>query len=162
MDLIVIVIGVGALAILIIPFFWAYFSAQRKNKAIVDNFLKISGLSREDVGEMDILHNAVIAIDNKGQILYHLKTQDSNNYLVKIDLKNIESSEIVTTSQTIKTKSETYTIVERLELIINQKDRNKKIIPLVFYDQSETLQLNGEMPIIEKWSKIIKKNRSQH
>ena len=162
MDLIVIIIGVGALAILIIPFFWAHYSAQRKNNAILNNFLKISGLKREDVGEMDILHNAVIAIDKNGQVLYHLKTQDNNNYLVRIDLRNIDSSEVVTTSQTIKTKSETYTIVERLELIISQKDRNKKIIPLVFFDQRETLQLNGEMPIIEKWANIIKKNRFQH
>jgi hypothetical protein len=60
-----------------------------------------------------------------------------------------------------KSGNRNYNIPERLDLVISYNDKSLKPSTLEFYDHTEFMTPDGELPLIEKWEKLINTGLSQ-
>ncbi|MFA5667801.1 MAG: hypothetical protein WC967_01060 [Balneolaceae bacterium] len=101
------------------------------------------------LSNFDVWNNGYsIGIDDKAKTLfYHLEKSDENITHV-IQLDSISSCKSVTD----KDKSNN---TQKLSLLIRFKDANKPSVSLEFYNVKYRSSLFTEIPLLEKWDKLV-------
>jgi hypothetical protein len=144
-------LGVLIVAI-IIPFVIHHYNLKRKHSKLMDELTgkdKNVVLTHHDLWR----NNYAIGLDAQKKTLYYLNKL--KNVHSVIELSAAESCGQFNNSRTVKSDGRHYNISDRLDLVISYKDKSKDASLLEFYDHTEYMTSDGEVPLIEKWEKLI-------
>src|SRR5690554_6163437 len=151
-DLESIIIGLGMLLVFVVPLIYVQtkqkLNIKKYNKLCLDEAQK----HQLTLSNFDVWNNGYsIGIDDKAKTLfYHLEKSDKNITHV-IQLDSISSCKSVTD----KDKSN---ITQNLSLLIRFKDANKASIYLEFYSIKHRSSLFTEIPLLDKWDKLVSRS----
>lgn len=157
MDLAALIIGVFLFALFIGPLVYATSTRNRKNKQLLKDFSDLATKHSISITTSDLWSNFyVIGIDPVAAKVLYLKKYQDTKQEVLIDLARVAKCRIGKQCKSSKNQKET--IIYRLELIFTFYDPAIPERSVEFYNGGETMYLNGELPLIEKWQDIININ----
>lgn len=110
------------------------------------------------ISQHEICGHFGIGIDeSKNTLFYYEQTKDK---LIEefIDLTDVLKCEVYKTTRKISETNDT--VIDRLELRFSPILKNKPDVLLEFFNIDSSSHLDGELQIVEKWSKLIN-NRLQ-
>jgi hypothetical protein len=159
MNLETIIFNTVLVVLCIIPFIlMGRFQQKRKNQLLklltdlaVTQNCKIT--YKEFCGEI------AIGLDESNNFLFFMRCKKADigeDIIQFVDLTKVKYCKLINTSNAVKTKEGSNTIIERLALRFSPIDDNQNDIVLDFYNKEEKWQLSGEFQLIEKWQNILK------
>lgn len=92
---------------------------------------------------------------NKNVLFFKQKKRDDSMEERCINLSEIQSCRVIDISRTIKKYNSTYKLIDRLDLCLIPVDKDRPEIKLEFFNVETDFQLNGQLQLIDKWSKMI-------
>ncbi len=155
-DLESVVIGVGLLLVFICPLIYVQLKQKFNIKKYTEIFQEKARKQQLDISEFDIWNNGYgIGIDKKANVLLYYCSKTGEDVLKKVDLTKVISCRSITERKPIRANSASSKVTQSLTLSLKLKDSNARNIDLEFYNIKYHTELYLELPLIEKWTKII-------
>lgn len=158
MDTSSLTMGIILLAIVLLPVIYLSQANKMKNKQILRDQLKGSAESGLSLSEHEIWNNNFLGIDNNQRKLYYVKDMSSNKQAEIIALSAFSKCRAVNSNKTVKNTGGNYSYVDRLELELLPAKAMDKPVKVEIFDSGKNNQLDNELDIMTKWSKIINDN----
>jgi hypothetical protein len=154
MDLETTIIGIAVIFICIIPFVVMNRSTKKRERQLLQSIFKLAQKSDCTVSLFDHWNKSAIGVDESIKVIFFTKATDNHEMLAKVNLSEIQKCRVINVTRTVNNNGFHY--IEKLELTLTYHDKNKAESILEFYNaNSDSLSLNGELQLIEKWQKII-------
>ena len=150
MDLSSIIIGLVFLAMFVAPVIYLNrVSKQKRNVlgSIFDELCKKNGINADETDQWD---TKMIGVDRVQQKLVFMNKIDEVESKI-IDLKTVKKCRVVNVSKSVEGAA----LIERLELEFTFADKNKALELISFYQRNQSLQLENELVLIQKWQILI-------
>lgn len=155
MDSKSIIIGAIVIAVCILPFILMSINIKRRERKKISLFKNIVNENNCILSKYEICGDFVIGIDETRKYIFFNKQLKDNVLKEIINLHEIQHCKVKNGARVVTSKNGTYNVIDKLELIFNPLDKNKKEIVLEFFNVNNNTQLIDELQSIEKWSKII-------
>lgn len=145
--------------IIIIGFIlYAIYNVSKKKKEA--NFLKrlIAFAEQNNCKIADHVrwNNSILGIDRERGHLFFIRKAGDKEILQQINLADIRMCRVNQVARTVKQQEGIRTVVDQIELIFNNIDKNKPDDIIEFYNTAyDKLFLSGEPEIADNWSRII-------
>lgn len=150
MNISSVVIGIGILILIIIPFFLASQKEKRKLLLLKKQFKLYANKYGIDLTISDSWKNREIGMDEDLHKLLFKRKQDQTSHEVLINLNEVKSVSIHCTH--MKNHSDTG-LIDTIDLIFDFKTKREKE-ELSFYVSEEQVQLTLELELAEKWKRM--------
>jgi hypothetical protein len=155
MDLNSAMAGAIMIAICILPFISMSRGRKKRDKQMLQSLTEIAKQHNCQISQHEFCGDFVIGIDEiKNSVFFHKHLRDKTIEQF-IDLASIKNCKIININRAIKNHEGTHKVIDKLELVFIPASKNKSEITLEFFNSDVTTQLYGELPTIEKWSKLI-------
>ena len=155
MDSGTLIVGAIMIVICILPFILINNSIKKQKKQLLQS---LSGLATQQnckITQHELGSNLAIGMDENADFLFFFRRVKDKEIVQHIDLKDIQNCKVLNTSRTVRNSKENYQVTDKLELCVTPKAKSRPDILLEFYNSDENSQLDGELQLIEKWTKII-------
>jgi len=155
MDLSTTIIGLLLLALFIFPVILISRSGKSKGKKFEKELFSESSKNELIISDKALWDEQAIGIDTaKNKIIYlDWNGPERINYI--FELKDVKIFETEPSLSERNKKSFSYKKVERLGLKFSFKDSNKQDINITFYIAGIGQQIDDQVKLFEKWSKVI-------
>jgi hypothetical protein len=156
MDTVSIITGLALVAIIALPFILHHLIKKKKEKIFLNEIISLAESENATISQKEFWRERyAIGIDNTSKKLFYINKQKEKRERTILDLSKVEKCRIVTASRSVKTPNGNSTIIDRLELVFtfNSFDVPEKV--LEFYDCTEFMTTDGELPLIEKWYGLV-------
>ena len=155
MDSVTLIIGAVVIALCTLPF---VFMGRKKRKH--ENELKqaFSGLVMKEnctPGESEILGDYIIGADQLFRFFFFYKKAETGENACRVKLSEIRSCKMSSVGHTVGDKGNSILVTDKLNLVFNPIDKNQPSVVLELFNSDESMQLNGEIQLAEKWEKLI-------
>lgn len=145
MDTVSIIIGLGFLAIFVLPFLFVRMANNKREKAFLERFLTLSKAKGATISESDLWNrNYAIGIDQQNKKLVYLQVIKEEEKVIDLDLSKVGSAKILRINKITANNDE---VIDRLELVV---ETNVHCV-LEFYNSESSNGLTDELKLIEKW-----------
>ncbi|SFS33154.1 hypothetical protein [Lutibacter maritimus] len=148
MDSSTLIIGLVMVALCTLPFILSGNSRTKNEQKIKNAFFELATKNNTTILQNDIWYKSAIGINTTSNELFFYRK-----------IKDTETSEIIQLSDYQKCKimklNDSSNHIELLQLVLTSSSSNKPEIVLEFYNAELNPQLNKEVQLIEKWSKLI-------
>ena len=152
MDIPSLIIGICSLALFIVPLIYVSAAQNRKNKRLQKEFLEIAKNNSLSINKLDLWNNSkVIGIDTEHKKLLYLDKQKQ----LLIDLSSISKCRIGKSGGSSNGRKDAKAPISKIELIFSYSDKKQPELALTFFNSNDNLNLNGELPLAEKWQELI-------
>jgi len=155
MDLGSLIIGAIIVLLCILPFILIQIrNNKRDNKKLLD----LSNSAKEHdckITRHEFCGNYLIGMDEVNNFVFFHKIVEDRLIRQFVDLSAIEKSEVVKATRTYTEKEGTAHVIEKLELAFIPNRKGGEVPLMEFYNEEVSLQLNGELQSIERWSLLI-------
>ena len=142
-------------AVCVIPMLIISAKKKKKEKLFLQELFNLAEKSNCKIAEHEIWHNAEIGIDKSARKLFFIRKAGEDVISKTVDLAEMQKCRFVNTNRSVGNGSSTQVVIERLELIFTNQDRNKADEILAFYNSEyDSLTLRGEIQLAEKWNLV--------
>ncbi len=133
---------------------------SRRKKAKEAKFKKvIFALAEQNncqITEYERWNNSVIGIDSVRNYVFVVRKTHDNETSQQVNLADFQKCHVSESSRIVITKEISNKVVDRIELVFSNINRNKPDTIVEFYNTTyDNLFLAGEPQIADKWSKIV-------
>ncbi len=147
-----IILSVILTSFCLLPVVLIYFNRKKTARILKD---KLYGLATElkcEIQEFERSQDIMIGIDRTNNFLFFVRRKVNEYSKEYIDLNGMKSCKVL---NHYKPTPGVDKKIEKLDLEFEPKlsSQQKKVI--TFYDEDECFALNGEVPLINKWSQIL-------
>jgi hypothetical protein len=156
MDLGTIVIAAILVAICGMPFLLIGMNRNKRKKSMVRALRHVAALHHSTLSLYEICGDIALGLSESENTFIFLKKSGEQETSSCIRLSEVRHCTLSNTSKTVKSKSGDYNVIEQLALHLVYKQAQKPEEVLEFYNLNGNLQLDGELQLLEKWTKIIK------
>lgn len=155
MDLGSVVIALVLLAFLIVPFIY-YSGVQKKKRNIfLKEVIELAEQQKINFSQYEVWGQYYgLGIDNSTNKLFYYKKKGDKELKVLIDLSEVEKCRVNNINRTIKDTR----IIDQLELVFRYRNAKLPEMTLEFYNNEESMSLNDELQLTEKWATIVNSN----
>lgn len=151
-DLPTLSIGLGLVALTILPMLYFYLAQKKRRAAFLNSFLFRAQQQQVQVTQHDVWGNyAAIGLDSQANKIYYLKKKDTQEQQAVINLAEVEKCS-VTHLKRVQNEDQ---VIDKLELCFTFRTAKSSDITLEFYSKDEAMTLNGELQLVEKWKGLI-------
>lgn len=156
------IIGLGIIALVLIPFIISYIIKKAKKTKFRKTFMSAAGKENIKISDHEMWeHRYMIGIDQDGKKLIYLKRNDNDVAPVVIDLSNVMKCRIVSTYRDQKSQFGDKERTNRLDLVLTVNNNTNAEKSLEFYNNPEFMPSSDAYAIVKKWSDIISENLKQ-
>ena len=132
------------------------FNKKKKEKKMLEALLVAAEKNNSRISEFDLWNNSRIGIDKATRKLFFIRTTETEEVAKVVDLPEILKGKAVNTSKAFSYKGSSQAVVERIELVLTNRDKNKPDVILEFYNsRSDNPILRNEILLAEKWAGIV-------
>lgn len=155
MDLVTLLIGIGTLAVMVLPILLFQYSNKRKAAKKLKDLINQAKSSGINISKHDILNEQLIGIDTivKKLILFNI-TDDACSFKI-FDLKDFQSCILNVERRGGKSNNSQNSIIEKIYLVLKPFNHNSSDSKIGFYDNSVNMSIYNELELAEKWEKLI-------
>ncbi|MCG9880419.1 MAG: hypothetical protein MH472_07465 [Bacteroidia bacterium] len=156
MDLSSIIIGAIFLAAFILPFIWMGIRRKKEEKKNILSFQQYALEQNETIVNIDVMEILMIAFNvNKSKLYFAFKDGESWNYH-HINTNEISSVKVNRVSSAITTTNGTKDLIKKLQLNLYFKHKDLPFLPITFYNQQVSMEINDELILLNKWVLLLK------
>jgi len=150
MDLESAIVGAIVIALCIVPLIIIIWSRKKREKQLLNYLTNTANQHNSQITQYDFCGDFVIGMDEAKNYIFFSKMSKDKVDNMAIDLAEIQKCRMV------KYRNQNnQALIERLDLNFTPVAKNKPMVNLAFFDAAVNIQLNGELQLIEKWSKTI-------
>lgn len=129
---------------------------KKKEIRLLDNISRLSGTDPSSITQYDIWNNSVIGLNNLDAELYFIKNTAEDQSFQKVSITEVQRCWVNEVSRTVSIKESIIKVVEKVEVIMINKVKNKPDTVIEFFNQnSGKLDLSGELQLAEKWCNLL-------
>ncbi|HNV82366.1 MAG: hypothetical protein WBI34_04210 [Tenuifilaceae bacterium] len=158
MDFGTLLIGIGALAVMIVPIILIQISNKRKATQKLEGLLDHARLSGINVTSYDIWNEKLIGLDGNSKKLILFTSINDQSTLKVFNLSEYQSCSVKVDRKGSKSKDNPNLPIERISLCLKTNNPNGVDESVSFYDATLNMTVNNELALAEKWEKVVKKN----
>lgn len=151
-------IGVIMLVLFTLPFIIMSMNKRKKSKQKLQKLKNLAEKHHCQINRFDFCGDFGIGIDETKNYVFFIQKVLENERDQYLDLSVFQSCKPINTSRTVKQKEGNYTIIDKLELVFVPKAKTETEKRLEFYNSDNNMQPQGELQLLEKWSKLIEGN----
>lgn len=155
MDLQSIIIGVITIALCFLPYVYFTKKNKKRDQQFFQLLLDKAKALNCNITQHEVKGNIIIGLDDATNELFFVKRNRTTERLQHLNLSKMKSSRLNNVSRMVGEKESKQKVIDKLQLIFTPIDATKRDIVLEFYNSDETLVMNGELQLIENWSKIV-------
>ena len=155
MNLGTVIVGAIFIAIFMLPFIFMLSGRKKKEKQLKQSILAIANNHNCKISQQEICDEFAIGLDETLNQLFFFKKTTEKEIAQHINLAEIKSCKVIKTEHSTGNKQDSVKLIDKLDLHFSFLDRKNPDISLVFYDSEENFGMDGEIQMIEKWSKIV-------
>lgn len=153
MDLTTSLIGLGLVALTILPILYFHFVQKNKRKKYLQDFLNLAAQQQVKITRHAMWgHSCAIGLDDANNKLFYLKKQDNEETKVSINLADVEKCRLLVQRRAQNEEQ----VIDRLELVFSFRNGRTAEKTMLFYSKEEDLSLNGELQLAEQWQALIR------
>ncbi|UXP31141.1 hypothetical protein N6H18_12360 [Reichenbachiella agarivorans] len=147
--------GLVVIALCVMIFVIIHKSRVNKERELVNGLKAIALSCNSDIQEVECgLEFAIGMSDVKDYVFFYKKRQDYTNEQY-VPLSAVGKCYVQSVRRPHPAKGSTEVIIDKLDLILEFKDKKLGQRRFEFYNSDERLQMNGEMQLIQNWESII-------
>ena len=154
MDSVSLTIGLVLLAMSILPIYLFNLSRKRKQKKTMELLSNMAGAHNCRISAYDILGDLIIGWDESKKFVFYFRKANDVTSELYVDLATVKGCKVINTTRTIKHKDGNEKVTERVELGFSPANGGNEV-KWEFFNEEINTQLNGELQLAEKWSKMI-------
>lgn len=143
------------IAICLLPFIWLVRIRKKRERQLLSYISNIVQQHQSKLTKFEFCSDFIIGLDERTSLVFFLKKCSDEVTSKQVDLKGIQDCRVIRTSKANKVRNPGYQEIDKLELCFTPIPENKPDIYLEMYNSDKSAQLGMELPLIEKWSKII-------
>ncbi len=155
MNLITDLVGAILAVICILPFVLMIRNSKKLEKQLLESLSGIAAQQNSTITQHELCGNIAIGLDENTHTFFFFKRGKNTQTAQHIDLGKFQNCTVVNTRRSFKVAGRNDSVIEKLELSFLPIVKNKSPLKLEFYNSDESRQLNGELQLVEKWSKIL-------
>ncbi len=154
-DLTTAFIGLGMVALCILPIVYFHLAQKSKKKKFVKSFLSHAQEQQLIVSPYDVwgIYHA-IGLDAKAHKLLYYKDGAVQEQKVLVNLQDVAKCRV----NNVKVALNKDQVIDRLDLVFTFHNARTPEKALSFYSKEEGTSLFGELQLIEKWKTIVSSN----
>lgn len=141
--------------IFVSPIIWIRFKQKKSQNLLINALNDLAIQNNSKITKHEICGDIIIGIDISNKTIFFLNLSKENSSSVCIQLSEFKRTNINKKHRQVQSKDGNYTILEKLILNFEPKNKTSNEINIEFFDIDKSLQINGELQLIEKWSKVI-------
>ena len=153
------IIGLSFLLFCFIVFVILSRSNRKREKQLLR---RLTGLAKQHnftISKHDTWNHSAIGIDKTANILFVICYTNSGDIAHTINLSEVERCRVMNANKAISNKEERFKMIEKLELVFANRDKNKPETIVELYNvNNDNSGLSGELQLAEKWCKIANDN----
>ena len=151
MDLLTAIIGFGALAVCILPLVYFQMAEKKKRNKFLNDFLLSAAEQKVVVTQHEVWgHYYGLGLDARANKLAYLKRWEAKEERIVIDLSEVEKCRVININRTVNDNK----IIEQIGLAFSFRNPGLSEKILEFYNKEESMSLNDELLLVEKWAAI--------
>tara|TARA_R110002096_G_scaffold329006_1_gene522973 strand:+ start:4882 stop:5373 length:492 start_codon:yes stop_codon:yes gene_type:complete len=155
-DLESIIIGSGLLLVFICPLIYIQLKQKLNIKKYTQVFLDTAQSHNLIISDFDIWNSGYgIGIDKKAGVLFYHFSKSGNEISQIIELGKVLSCKSITERKPLQGGANSSKITQSLTLFLKLSESNPDSLGLEFYNIKYHTGLYTELPLIEKWIKLI-------
>lgn len=159
MDLTTSLIGLGLVALTVLPILYFHFVQKNKRKRFLQDFLNLAAQQQVKINRHAMWgHSCAIGLDENSNKLFYLKKRDNEDTRLSINLTDVEKCRL----QIQRRAQNEEQVIDRLELVFSFRNGRTAEKTLLFYSKDEDLSLNGELQLAEQWQALVNTQLAGH
>ncbi len=149
------IIVVIIITICILPFILLIRGRKMKEKQLLSYISSIAQQHQSKLTQYEFCSDFIIGLDEIASRVFFLKKRNDTVTSKQINFTNIDNCKVIRTLKTKNSNDRNYQEIDKLELCFTPITKYHPDIFLELYNSNERMQLGIELPLIEKWSKIV-------
>ena len=151
MDTVSTLIGLGLLAVFMLPILYLIWQQNNKEKNRLKNLKKISAENNLTTDTVEISANLLLGLDSKANKLLIIEPANNMQHRV-LDLNKIKNSKVNS-----HPFPENQKLIKSVSLDLSEDNNNQKPTEIIFYDEDDNENNNASERLIaaQKWQRII-------
>lgn len=149
MDLQTILVGSISIFLCFLPFIIMNINKKRRENKILHSMNKLAQEQGCTITQHEFCSELVIGIDENKKFVFFCKKSNDKETAQFVNLSSIQQCSI------IHTKDSETKVTEKIELCFTPIGSNKANQLFEIYNGNESLQLMGEIQLVNKWEKLI-------
>lgn len=150
------IMGIIIALICALPVILFYLNNYKKKKKKLSVLKRIETINECKIKHFDYSDTFLIGMESSDHSLFYVQWVNEDEKIQKIDLSEVNDCSVVNSTKSIGGKSNSYTIVEKVELAFKFIDKSNKDILIELFKKQSGTSLTDELKIAEKWCKIVK------
>ena len=155
MDLGTLITACILLAVCTLPFVLMNRKKQKRVKELFTNFSEMIQSKGLQLGQYDVCGDIVIGMDANSSRLFYYKKHKETASNMEIEINSIANCNVSKIYSDGSNVSNDNTSIDKITLLFALKSSSVKEKSIVLFDDDDNLQLDGELQLAEKWSKLI-------
>lgn len=152
MDLASIVIGLICCALFVVPVIYIQSVQKNKSRKFLADFTNLAAQQQLIMSQHDLWkHCYAIGIDSRANKLFYIKKAADTEDQVLVNLSELAACSVVNINRNIHDNR----VIDRLELLLSFRNNRLPKQTLEFYNGENSMALNDELRLLEKWNTII-------
>ena len=132
-----------------------YIKRKRREGQMLQILSGIAGRNGSHVAMHEVFGDFIIGMDESHSHVFFYKKNQGNPLEQSINLSAIQQCKVVNSTVNIQGKNGKYQVTDRLALTFIPKDKSLAASRLEFFNAEDSMQLNGELQVAEKWAKMV-------
>lgn len=155
MDSGTITIGVVSIVACILPFIFINRSKKKAEQKRLRALIDLAAQHNGAISRHEFCGEIAIGLDEINNYLFFVSKVKGREAAQFIDLAGIKSCRVENASRNVNSKDGAYKVIDKLSLVFTPADKDKSNVSLEFYDADASMQLVGELQLIERWEKLV-------
>lgn len=152
MDIVTVITGIASLAFMIVPVIYIQYVKKKERREFLGTFMNAAAKEQLVISQHEFWsHYYAIGLDITATKLFYLNKREDKEQKILLDLTEVASCSILNTNKTVDQSR----IIERLELKFTFKNSRTPEKTITFFNKEESISLNDEVLLIEKWKTLI-------
>lgn len=155
MDFYIIIKGAIVIALCFLPFIYMAMRNKKREKNFFQSLLNKAKQLNCNVTDYEVSGNIIIGLDDTNKELFFLKKINDEERFQHLNLKEIKNLRLNNSNRMTGSEKNPQKVLDKLQLVFTYKKAGTPDVTFEFFNSDESLIVNGELKLIEKWAKIL-------
>jgi len=156
MNLNTIITIVLVILFFVILYVYTGWSKKNKREKLIRKLLELAEKNSCQISDYELWNKSILGIDKEKNFVFGVKKYNDKETSQIINLADFQKCRVNESSRVVSTKESSNKVVDRIDVVLNNIDRNKPETTIEIYNTAyDPLFLVNELQVAEKWSNII-------
>lgn len=134
---------------------WIKIKQNKSQNQLKNSLNELALQNNSNITKHEICGEIIIGLDVNSKSLFFLNVNKENPMNVCINLNEYKKTNVIKKHRQVQSKEGNYSTIEKLILNFEPINKTSNEFNLEVYNLDKSLQINGELQLVEKWSKVI-------